>query len=93
MEWYEWVYIAFLGIALWVIYGLGYWRGRRDWRAEQPLTIPTHTLLADYSELMNRYGADSEEAWAFWAAHEHDQELISLCRVAYWLKLALDDRK
>ncbi len=46
-------------------------------------------LLAEYAELMNRYGPDSSECMAWVYRNRHNQEVIELSRIAYCLKKGL----
>jgi hypothetical protein len=52
----------------------------------------TAERLAEYTVLMNRHGADSQEARAFLDEHRCDPEFVSLARVARDLKAALAAR-
>jgi len=47
------------------------------------------TLLADYAELLNRFGPDSEEAFGFLEEHKDNSELHELASISRMLKKAL----
>ena len=52
-------------------------------------SVTTRDLLADYTVLLNQYGADSVEAAQFMEVNSSDKEFVDLADTARWLKKAL----
>lgn len=50
-------------------------------------------LLADYVNILNKYGKDSDEAKQFLSDNINNKEVISLARIARKLKAALNYKR
>jgi hypothetical protein len=49
----------------------------------------TSELLAEFAELLNKEGADSEAVCAFLSEHSHDSDFAELAEISRKLKKAL----